>query len=64
MRFVITLCLLLTFGQAGQKPIPDNANKKCNCAARLKACLKFAKSKQAKKVCQDDHKECVAACVE
>ena len=64
MRFVITLCLLLTFVEADQKFTQDNTNKKCNCAARLKTCLKLAKNKQAKKVCQDDHKECVASCVE
>ena len=64
MRFVITLCLLLTFGLASQKPIPNDNKKKCDCAGRLKSCLKFAKSKQAKKICQDDHKECVESCVE
>jgi hypothetical protein len=64
MRFIITLCLLLTFSQASQKPTPDNTNKKCNCAVKLKTCLKFAKSKQAKQACKDDHKECIESCVE
>lgn len=64
MRFVITLCLLLTFGQARQQPIPNDNKKKCDCAARLKSCLKFAKSKQAKKICQDDYKTCTETCVE
>ena len=65
MKYVLSLCLLIVFclSAVSQQPIP-NDNKKCRCAEKLKACKKYAKSKEAKKACDEAHKECVTNCVD
>lgn len=63
MRLLLSLCLLLVFSLSAvsQQPAPSD-NKNCRCAEKLKACRKYAKSKEAKKVCEEAHKDCLANC--
>ena len=65
MRYILSLLLLLAFSLSAlsQQPIP-NDNKKCRCPEKLKSCKKFAKSKEAKKACDEAYKECLQNCDE
>ena len=61
LRVIIVSCLLLVPGIADQQK-PPRAEKDCNCEAKFKTCKQFAKSKAAKKLCDDDRKDCLGDC--
>ena len=63
LRVFIVAGLLLVPGSAEQQtPRPPRTEKDCKCAAKFKACKQFAKSKPAKKVCDDDRRDCLNDC--